>query len=114
MNPKCLGGSVPDTFDAKNAHLTGLKMIRITRAVSCRTSGFLHPPGAAAGPLYRTLSLRQKGRKVLGTDLKCSESRRWPAPHCASNQTSIAHGERLYGHVETAAQVGPLVSSDTA
>src|SRR6516165_1268811 len=34
MNPKCLGGSVPDTFDAKSAHLTGLKMIRITRAAS--------------------------------------------------------------------------------
>ena len=31
MNPKCLAGSVPDTFDAKSAHLTGLKMRRITR-----------------------------------------------------------------------------------
>jgi hypothetical protein len=34
MNPKCLGGSVPDTFNARSAHLTGLKMIRITRAAS--------------------------------------------------------------------------------
>src|SRR5262249_61049374 len=31
MNPKCLGGSVPDTFDARSADLTGLKMRRITR-----------------------------------------------------------------------------------
>jgi hypothetical protein len=34
MNPKCLGGSFPDTFSARSAHLTGLKMIRITRAAS--------------------------------------------------------------------------------
>ena len=34
MNPKCLGGDFPDTFSAKSAHLTGLKMIRITRAAS--------------------------------------------------------------------------------
>src|SRR5262249_58701804 len=33
-NRKCLGRNVPDTFDAKSAHLTGLKMRRITRAVS--------------------------------------------------------------------------------
>src|SRR5262245_10503511 len=34
MNPKCLGNSLPDTFDAKSADFTGLKMRRITRAVS--------------------------------------------------------------------------------
>ena len=34
MNPKCLGGPVPDTFSARSAHLTGLKMRRITRAGS--------------------------------------------------------------------------------
>jgi hypothetical protein len=34
MIPKCLGGDFPDTFSAKSAHLTGLKMIRITRAAS--------------------------------------------------------------------------------
>ena len=33
-NPKCLGGDFPDTFSARSAHLTGLKMRRITRAVS--------------------------------------------------------------------------------
>ena len=33
-NPKCLGRSVPDTFDAKSADFTGLKMRRITRGVS--------------------------------------------------------------------------------
>ena len=33
-NPKCLGRSVPDTFDAKSADFTGLKMRRITRAAS--------------------------------------------------------------------------------
>src|SRR5262249_50321382 len=34
MNPKCLGTTVPDTFSAKSADSTGLKMRRITRAVS--------------------------------------------------------------------------------
>src|SRR5262245_56860000 len=38
MNPKCLGTSLPDTFSARSAHLTGLKMIRITRAVSSSRS----------------------------------------------------------------------------
>src|SRR5262249_5129216 len=33
-NPKCLGTSFPDTFSARSAHLTGLKMRRITRAAS--------------------------------------------------------------------------------
>jgi hypothetical protein len=33
-NAKCLAGSVPDTFNAKSADSTGLKMIRITRGVS--------------------------------------------------------------------------------
>src|SRR5262245_55179263 len=34
MNPKCLGTSFPDTFGAKSADFTGLKMRRITRAAS--------------------------------------------------------------------------------
>src|SRR5215467_14299715 len=34
MNPKCLGRAVPDTFSAKSADSTGLKMRRITRAAS--------------------------------------------------------------------------------
>ena len=34
INPKCLGRAIPDTSSARSAHLTGLKMIRITRAVS--------------------------------------------------------------------------------
>ena len=34
MNPKCLGRAIPDTFSARSADLTGLKMRRITRAVS--------------------------------------------------------------------------------
>jgi hypothetical protein len=33
MNPKCLGRAIPDTFSARSADLTGLKMRRITRAV---------------------------------------------------------------------------------
>jgi hypothetical protein len=33
-NPKCLGGDFPDTFNAKSADSTGLKMRRITRAAS--------------------------------------------------------------------------------
>jgi hypothetical protein len=35
MNPKCQTRPGFDTFSAKSAHLTGLKMRRITRAVSC-------------------------------------------------------------------------------
>src|SRR6516164_11602449 len=50
MNPKCLGRSVPDTFGAKSAHLTGLKMRRITRAAS-----FDHLVGA--GEQHRFVSL---------------------------------------------------------
>jgi len=42
MNPKCLGGSVPDTFSARSADLTGLKMRRITRAVSLNHQGVAH------------------------------------------------------------------------
>jgi len=34
MNPKCLGRGIPDTFSARSADLTGLKMRRITRAAS--------------------------------------------------------------------------------
>src|SRR5262252_8217883 len=34
MNPKCQTRPVFDTFSAKSAHLTGLKMRRITRAAS--------------------------------------------------------------------------------
>jgi hypothetical protein len=30
--------------------------------------------------VFRHLSLSQRGRLVLGADLNCSESRRWPAP----------------------------------
>src|SRR5262249_58745695 len=33
-NPKCLGTSLPDTFGARSADLTGLKMRRITRGAS--------------------------------------------------------------------------------
>jgi len=39
-------------------------------------------PPASALPVYRTLNLLKKGRKVLGPDLKCSESDR--VEHCAS------------------------------
>jgi hypothetical protein len=31
-------------------------------------------PSASALPVYRTLNLLKKGRKVLGPDLNCSES----------------------------------------
>src|SRR5215510_12419405 len=33
-NPKCLGRAIPDTFSARSADLTGLKMRRITRGAS--------------------------------------------------------------------------------
>jgi len=39
-------------------------------------------PSASALPVYRTLNLLKKGRKVLGPDLKCSESDR--VEHCAN------------------------------
>src|SRR5262249_27867722 len=42
MNPKCQTRPGFDTFSAKSAHLTGLKMRRITRAVS-----FNHLVGAS-------------------------------------------------------------------
>src|SRR5215472_4677592 len=54
-----------------------------------------------------TLSLQQAGRPVLGADLNCSESRRWPAPQSASSQSRIAHGERLDGHVEEGCRTKP-------
>ena len=54
------------------------------------------------------LNLPQKGRLVLGADLKCSESRRWLAPQCVSSQTRIAHGERLGGHVKEGRRITPL------
>jgi len=50
--------------------------------------------------VFRTSSLPQGGTQVLGANLKCSESRCWPRPQCASSQSRIAHGERLDGHVE--------------
>src|SRR5262249_59407467 len=34
MNLKCLGRAIPDTFSARSADSTGLKMRRITRAAS--------------------------------------------------------------------------------
>src|SRR5215472_17528183 len=34
MNPKCLGGAVPDTFSAKSVDSTGLFSMPITRAAS--------------------------------------------------------------------------------
>src|SRR6516225_3835089 len=32
MNPKCQGRAIPDTFSARSAHLTGLKMMPVSRA----------------------------------------------------------------------------------
>jgi hypothetical protein len=50
--------------------------------------------------VFNSCNLGQRGRQVLGANLKCSESRGWPAPHVPLTRTRIAHGERLYGHVE--------------
>jgi hypothetical protein len=50
--------------------------------------------------VFRTSNLGQRGRLVLGANLKCSESRGWPAPHVPLTRTRIAHGEGLDGHVE--------------
>src|SRR5262249_15244592 len=40
MNPKCLGRAIPDTSSARSADSTGLKMRRITRAVSIGRKAF--------------------------------------------------------------------------
>ena len=47
--------------------------------------------------VFRTFSLPNRGRQVLGADLNCSESR-LAGPQSASSHTRIAHGERLGGH----------------
>src|SRR6516164_5347351 len=57
--------------------------------------------------VFRTSNLGQRGRQVLGADLKCSESRRRAALNVSLTRTRIAHGERLDGHVERAAEPRP-------
>ena len=72
MNPKCLGRPLPDTIRVKSAHLTGLKMIRITRGVS-----FSHLVSASTEVRVltaRTL-LRSWHTKILGVYLMFSSLR---------------------------------------
>jgi hypothetical protein len=76
-----------------------LIQIKDGAGASCRASGFL-PPRRRRRSVYGTLNLLESSRQVLGADLSCSGSRR------ASNQTRIAHGERLDGHVEQGCKNG--------
>src|SRR6516162_2528237 len=59
MNPKCLGRPFPDTFSARSAHLTGLKMRRITRAVS-----FDHLVGGGEKSRWNVEAKRLGGREI--------------------------------------------------
>src|SRR5215467_12327734 len=47
--------------------------------VSCRACSPSGPCRAPQNAAYRTPKLPRKHRQVLGVDLNCSESRRWPA-----------------------------------
>jgi len=64
MNPKRLGRSVPDTFDAKSADLTGSKMRRITRGVS-----FDHLVGECE-QLVRDLEAERLSRPEIDHEVK--------------------------------------------
>src|SRR5215831_6421606 len=57
MNPKCQTGPTFDTFSARSAHLTGLKMRRITRGEFIALVG-----GAAAWPPAPRLKGRYSNR----------------------------------------------------
>ena len=59
-NPKCLGRAIPDTFSARSADLTDLKMRRITRGAS-----FDHLVGAAGYGLY---VFAPAGRRTVKTE----------------------------------------------
>src|SRR5215831_1406710 len=54
MNPKCLGRGIPDTSNARSAHLTGLKMIRITAPFHSITSS---ARAGSVGPFHSITGL---------------------------------------------------------
>jgi hypothetical protein len=68
-------------------------------ASSPGATAIIRPPPAVLAQFAGPPACRWSVSIVFGAELNCSESRCWPAPQCASDQTRIAHHERFDGHV---------------
>jgi len=96
MNPKCQTRPGFDTFSAKSAHLTGLKMRRITRAVSLPVLPVLPTEriahlGTAGG---RRTAVFQSNRVAVGSiatdEVEVTRSRMSASPLKADNLHTIS------------------------